>query len=237
MDLSVVTPVGGLHEYLWLAPGVGVVKMDTRPFGGSDWADLVAYVVPSTGARAGPYDVTDYYPIHQGDTWDYTTPTGDYTRSVAGTTSLLGQIYANFVRSGSSDADYWRSGLDGIYIGGFADDVGSTVFNPAPRIPNGMSPGQTATATFSVIIGGLPAGSATATVQFVEADDIYTPAGSFPACMKWDIHFVFPAGGVDDRTYEWFAENVGRVLWDSTAFGGTDFHTLISADIGGVAYP
>jgi len=237
VELALTTPVGALHEYLWLAAGVGIVKLDTRPFGGSDWADLLAYVVPSTNAPAPPYNVTDYFPLHQGDTWTYAASWGQVTNGIAGTTSLLGQSYANIVESGGSYVDYWRSALDGIYIGGFADDVGGTLFNPAMRIPNGMSPGQTATATTSVITSGGAGGPASATVQFVEADDVYTPAGSFPASMKWDIRFVFSAGSVDDRNYDWYAKNVGKVLWDSTAFGGSDIQTMVSGTVGGVHYP
>jgi hypothetical protein len=236
LDITLTTPQGSSHTYCWAAKGIGFVEQDSRPFGGSDFSNLIGYAVPSA-SPAPPFNVTDRFPLDQGDTWNYLAPWGSLTATISGTVTLLGQVYSSKVDS-SGHTDDWLTTTNGAYMGGFLDSGDSQVtISPAIPFPNGLALGQTVTGNATLYQNGVALGAGTVTLSFPEVDDVTVPAGTFANCMKLDVSENGPGGG--EHFYEWLAPGVGEVIQDETAFPNThnDSYVLQSATIGSEHYP
>jgi hypothetical protein len=236
LDITLTTPQGSSRAYCWAAKGIGFVEQDSRPFGGSDFSNLVGYAVPSASAAA-PFNVTDRFPLDQGDTWNYLAPWGSLTATISGTVTLLGQVYSSRTDSFGHTED-WLTTTTGAYMGGFVDSGQSqaTIVPPIP-FPNGLTLGQTVTGNALLYQNGVVLGAGTLNLNFPEVDDVTVPAGTFANCMKLEVSENGPGGG--EHLYEWLAPGVGEVMQDETAFQNTnnDSYVLQSATIGSAHYP
>lgn len=225
---------GSWRSYVWLAKGLGVAQADSRPFGGEDWAELVAATWISPGPFTDPFDTTDHYPLGQGDRWAYLGTWGAHTSTISGTTQVLGVQYANKVES-DGFTQYWRATPEGLTTAGFSDGSDQIILDPPLLIPNGMTLKQMRAQTTTVFVNGVPTGEGEVVLHFLQVDDVLTPAGHFPECMKLDLQLTVP--GASERFHQWLAKGLGEVKWDDTAFGGNGTSVLESATVGGVSYP
>jgi hypothetical protein len=236
LEMTMTTPQGSSHIYYWAAKGVGFVKWDSRPFGGIDHSELIGYTVPSTN-YALPLNVTDHFPLDQGDTWNYLVPWGSMTETISGTTTLLGLVYSNRTDS-DNYTENWRNATDGAHMGGFVEPgQGQIIISPAIAIPNGLIPGERRAGNAILYANGVSLGPGTMNLSFPGVDDVTVPAGTFTNCMKLELQLNGPGGG--DHYYQWLAPGVGEVIRDETPLPGThgDSYVLQSATIGGVHYP
>jgi hypothetical protein len=213
------------------------VQYDSRPFGGADSWALAGYTVPST-SYTPPFNITDRFPLDQGDTWNYLASWGSMTKTISGTTTLLGQIYSNMTYMDDQSTDYLRNATDGAYIGGNQDEGQVMVLSPALVLPNGLTPGQTRTENTTVYVDGVSQGTLTANITFVGLDDVTVPAGTFANCMKVEMQLIPPGGTTEgNHFYWWLGPGLGEAIDDETPFGDTGCCLLQSATVGGVHYP
>jgi hypothetical protein len=236
LNITLTTPKGTSQDYYWAAKGIGFVEQDSRPFGGSDYSNLVGYAVPSANP-APPFNVTDRFPLDQGDTWHYLAPWGSLTATISGTVNLLGQDYSQLTDDSGHTND-WLTTTTGAYMGGFLDSGQSqTTIVPAIPFPNGLILGQTVTGNATLYQNGVPLGAGALNLNFPEVDDVTVPAGTFANCMKLEVSESGPGGG--EHLYEWLAPGVGEVMQDETAFqnSNNDSYVLQSATIGTEHYP
>lgn len=229
---------GGIvqHSDMWFAKGIGLVKKDSRAYGGTDWSEITGYAVPSADYQP-PLNVTDYFPLDEGDTWTRLAGWGTLSESIQGTTTLSGQSYANKVNS-EGNTEYWQAAADGLHYGGFSEDIGQVTFKPVLVIPNGMTVGQVVNGSAQIYVDGALQTQATMVLKLADVSDVTVPAGTFQNCLKLEMRLQAPGLG-ENHYYQWLAKGVGEVIWDSTPFEGTqsDLLVLQSATIGGVAYP
>ena len=186
-----------------------------------------------------PYNITDYFPLDQGDTWLCTDPGGDmYTKAVSGTEEIGGQVYTCVSQSGLPHYDgyveYLRAAPDGLRLGGFHEDwlepvPGTVTFDPPWYLPNGLDPGDVVTQSMTVFRDGSPAGEAEFTLTFVGRASAAVHTGTFLECMRVVISQDWPGAEDDDTSSLWLAKGVGLVKEDG--------HELFSATVGGVRYP
>lgn len=237
-EVLISTPQGTKHFYQWNAKNVGPVQYDSQPFGGTDSWALAGYTAPSSNPPGPPYNITDHFPLGQGDTWTYLASWGSVTQTISGTTTLLSQVYSNMVYP-DDYTDYFRNGTDGLYVGGNQDQGQVAVFSPALLFPNDLTPGQTRTDSTTVYVDSVPQGTATVHVTLVGLDDVTVPAGTFAQCLKIELEFIPPGGleGNGSHSYWWVGPGLGQAIEDKTPFGDTQCSLLSSATVGGVPYP
>ena len=239
LEIHVQVPGGDdMQFYMWAAKSVGEVKQDSRPFGSDYWEELVSATVGGVQYPAEGWDVTDHYPLAEGDTRTYDTSYGEDTRTVSGTEMLWGQEYACLVASDGHTV-YWQSAPDGVQMGGWYEPGEDTcTFNPGLYFPNDLYPGDGDTQVSTFYQGSVSPGTVVCTYQFVGLEDVTVPAGTFPDCMKIEVQLECQfAGGEDLHTYFWWANGVGQIKEDERPFGGEYWEELASATVGGVSYP
>jgi len=223
--------------YTWVAKGVGQVRRDERPFGGTGWEELLAASVSGVDYPQS-YALINYFPLNQGDTWTYGPVGSGYTVTVSGTAQLRGRPYTTMVIFAENHVSYYQPTADGILFGGEYDggDGVTIAFEPPLLLPNGMALGETRTMPTSLYVNDVYQGGGTASLGLVAVETVAVPAGTFPLCLKLDLQADIPPA-LSGREYQWWAPGIGMVRKDDRPFGGSDYHELLSASVLGVTYP
>jgi hypothetical protein len=243
LDMNVVFPgEGSSHWYMWLAKGVGAVKQDYRPFGEDRANELTAATV---GGIDYPINMADYFPLDQGDTWNYqrlSSATGSSTvnLTVSGSTTIAGQLYANVVRTPSTwiQIEYWQVAADGLRRGGELGDEGQLTLDPPLLVPSNLAVGQTILGSTTPSLDGVVQEPLTFTITFTGVETVTVPAGTFPNCLKLDVRLQASDQPGPDQLTLWFAKGVGKVReYEIEPDGVTDDSQLTSATVGGVEFP
>jgi len=222
------------HLYLWVAPGIGIVQQDASPVAGSYWEQL--YSASIGGVRyPQTYDLGYYFPLAEGDTWNYGPP-GTYTQTISGTATLRGRTFICKVNFAENEISYYQSAPEGFYFGGDYYDDETMAIEPPFLYPSGMALGETRNATGSMYLDDVLQGAMSASLTLLGEDDVTVPAGFFPSCVKIELHVALPNDS-EVHQFEWYAAGVGLVMRDDTAFGGDDYQELFSGTIGGITYP
>jgi len=233
------TGAGGEHAhfFVWYARGVGRVKVDSRPFGGEGWCELVDATIGDVRYPPNGWDVTDYWPLTEGDAWIYQDEGSGHTRTISGTIDIWGDLYARVYDSRGS-YEYWRAAADGLRFGGLVPSgLGSVTLSPPFHFPNGAYPGEGDTQYATIYVDGVSQGvQAVCTYAFLTVEDVTVPAGLFGDCLKIEMHIDY-AGQHQENFHMWVAEGVGPVKRDERPFGGTEWEELTAATVGGVTYP
>ncbi len=223
------------HIYIWVAKGMGIVKQDEEPVGGSYWEKLYSASVSSV-RYPQTYNLSYYYPLEEGDTWNYGPVGNTFTETVSGTAVLRGRTFVRTVDTYNNEVSYYQSTPEGIYFGGEYRDGETMALEPPFLFPSGMALEESRDATASMYINDALQGSMSATLTLLGEEDVTVPAGFFPSCLKFELYVDMP-----DSSYvhqlEWWAAGVGSVKFDETAFGGEDYDELLSGTIGGISYP
>jgi hypothetical protein len=185
-----------------------------------------------------PYNVTDYFPVTEGNSYTYETEEGVQTKTFSGTEVLHGRTFSRLVNQANGAVDEWLAQPDGLYFGGSHDPEGGvTSFDPAFRLPNGLDLGDLVDdQQSSVYSDATQVGTGVFHFAFVGVEDVTVPAGTFQNCMKLQLRFQV-TDQPDRQFYVWVARGVGMVKLDSGDFGGTQWEVLISANVGGRHYP
>jgi hypothetical protein len=229
--------------YIWVAKGVGIVKMDSGDFGGEQWEVLVSANVGghTYPTNAGPFRFSDYRPLEMGSTWVYTGSGGTTVDQIVGV-AKVNDIEAAQLDTGPAEitpACSYYAVLDGAlcYVG-MREAGGSPVltFSPPIALPETASVGDYGSATTQVYSDGSPVGQATFDWAVVGAGPLAVEAGEFENCMKLRTAITDPSSETSE-SYTWYALGVGPIKEDARPFGGTDWRTLLSASVSGVEYP
>jgi hypothetical protein len=184
-----------------------------------------------------PYNITDYLPLDQGNSWAYDSSGGFYTLTVSGTGELRGQAYARLVLSPGDQASYWRAQPEGLFLGGASDPaLGTLTVVPPGYLPNGLDPGDQGSQAVDVYLDSTLIGQASFSYHFVGVEPATVPAGAFPDCMKLEIQIAGSAPG-SGHYYAWLAKGVGLVKADNGPMGGSDWAELVTATVAGASYP
>jgi hypothetical protein len=238
LEIEVTGPTA-THFYLWLASGVGEVKQDKRPFGGSSFRELVAANVGGVSYPTDPYDVADYWPLAEGDTWAYARvgDTATSTQTVSGTITLGGTTYHRMVY-GDGDVDDMLVDSTGMHLGGMYSSGSQFVLTPAFLIPGGLAPAETSGLQSSTVtVGGVSQGTATFEATSAAIETVTVAAGTFTYCARIDMAITFP-GDTPKTISMWLAKGVGKVRQITVKSGEvTKTDELTSATVGGVSYP
>jgi hypothetical protein len=183
-----------------------------------------------------PYDIGEYWPLGQGDTWTYSNlGAGSDTQIVSGTITLSGKVYSRMVYSDGWQ-DFMFVDAEGVHLGGMLDGSNQMTMVPAVLIPSSLQPGQSSSMTFIVYQNSVSQGEGSMDVIFAGVETVTVPAGTFPDCIKLDMNVVFP-GESGTHWYMWLAKGVGKVKEDYRPFGEDKAYELISATVGGVEFP
>jgi len=191
-----------------------------------------AFALPLPTPR---YNITDYFPLSEGNTWNYDSDAGVHTESVSGTVDVLGIQYRRVV-STQGETIFWASAPDGLRQGGRQEGTDTFTFDPPILIPNGLQVSDQGSIISALSMNGAAAGSMTTDYVFHGVETVTVPAGTFADCMKLEITITVD-GVTQDHFYSWGAKGVGTVKQDSRPFGGTGWDELTSATVDGVSYP
>jgi len=229
--------------YIWVAKGVGVVKMDAGDFGSEEWEVLVSADVngDSYPAERGPFRIADYRPLDVGTTLVYTGSEGTTVDQTVGVAEL-GGIDAAQVDQGPSaltPACNYYAVIDGAlsYLG-TRDPGGAPLltFQPPIPFPVTVSVGDSGSATTEVYEDGSPAGTGTFEWAVIGVGPVAVKAGEFANCLKLRIALT-DQDSQRSESYTWLALAVGPVKDDYRPFGGDSWRELTSAHVLGVEYP
>ncbi len=187
---------------------------------------------------AAPYNVTDYFPLGEGNTWIYETENGIRTKTISGSEALHGRTFARLLTQQTGAIDYWQAQPEGLYLGGTYDsETGTISFDPAFRIDNGLGIGQIVNEQESTVYNGTSQiGTGWFHFFFVDVEDVTVPAGTFHDCMKIQLQTQV-MDQQDEQMTVWVAKGVGMVKLDTGEFGGDHWEVLVSANVGGTTYP
>ena len=217
------------ESYSWMALGVGPVKEDERPFGGTWWtelkeADIGSVHYPTAGQT---FDIQEYADFTVGNTWDY----GAATWTVTGTIDDGGKTWAAW-ESSTGEVRYWRTDETGAYFLGY--DYGGTEerYDPPFHIPGGLAPGDSGTQTSDILIDGTPVGTTYFAYSFDGIEAFATEAGLFGDCMAVGWGESSSPDPSASTTLLW-ARSVGIVGSQVS----TSTVEMVSAEIDGRQYP
>jgi hypothetical protein len=192
---------------------------------------------PIAGDWVPYYNITDYWPLAQGDTWYYDSVVGPFYDTVAGTQEINGRVYACVVDTFNAATRYWQAADDGWRMGGeYHPWKGLFTFEPPLYTPNGLCAGEEVKQTSARFRDGVPDGVATFSVKLLGLEDVVVPAGTFLDCLKLEFHGDLWGDGERDW-YHWSARGTGTVKHDERPFGGDEWSELVAAWIGGMRYP
>ena len=230
LRIGITDPFDDTTEaYSWMALGVGPVKEDERPFGGTWWkelkeADIGSVHYPTAGQT---FDIQDYADYTVGNTWDYESA----TLTVTGTLDYGGHTWAA-VESTSSETDYWRADETGLYRLGYDYGGVEERYDPPFHIPAGLAPGDSGTQTSDILIDGTPVGTKYFAYSFEDIQAVSIEAGLFGDCMKigWG-QSSSPDPGTSEMLF--WARSIG-IVGDEIS---TSTIGMVSADIAGRQYP
>ena len=230
LRLAITAPLEERTElYSWMALGVGPVKEDERPFGGTwwtelKWADIGSVHYPTAGQT---FDIQDYADYTVGNTWDY----GSATHTVTGTLDYGGHTWAA-VESTTGETKYWRTDETGLYHLGYDYEGVEERYDPPFHIPAGLAPGDSGTQTSDLLIDDTPVGTKYFAYSFEDIQAASIEAGSFGDCMKigWG-ESSSPDPGTSETLF--WARSVGLVKAQVSASATG----IISAEVAGRQYP
>ncbi|MBN1460259.1 MAG: S-layer homology domain-containing protein, partial [Armatimonadetes bacterium] len=180
------------------------------------------------------YDITDYFPLAEGDTWTCQIEGGGtFTRTVSGTVEKHSRTYVRILDAANSAGDYWSLESEGLYRGGDFDSDEDITFDPPVVFPNGIAVGDSGAAVSTEYVNAALSGAGTFGWELVAVESVTVPAGTFPDCMKVRLTPDFPSDYND--MYIWFARDVGMVKYEGIS--ELENWELLSANVGGAVYP
>ncbi len=186
---------------------------------------------------AQPYNVTEYFPLAEGNSWTYETEDGVHTKTVSGTETLHGRLFSRLLNQADGSIDYWQAQPEGLYLGGFYQPAeGRISYDPAFHIANGMDIGDLVNdEEATAYLDSSSAGTAWFDYHFVDVEDVTVPAGTFQGCMKLMMS-VQVMDEPEEQFYVWVARGVGIVKFEAGDLSG-HWEVLISANVNGTSYP
>jgi hypothetical protein len=205
------------------------------------------------------FTTSEYYPLGQGDIWNYLYDGVDYgTLTVSGTETIEG-VVASKVMESDGDYELVTSDSNGItlYKTYDVDDDGWSQMTFSP--PGSYAPGEiavgttyvgTSTFNYTQSDGSSLTGSVSVAVTLEGTENVTVQAGTFNDCLKLSITRITSAPELSyTSSYEgtmWLAKGIGKVkeagaTTDRQNGGIVDFDPdtgeLVSAVVGGVSYP
>jgi hypothetical protein len=207
----------------------------------------------ASGATAAPFDIRDYFPLNQGDTWTYEHRQGGrivtaaLVSTIDGTKKLDGVEYVVRTKSNGEIA-YFRHGSKGVENKGgkSKSPIGLVDWSASTPIyyPAACMMGRSTTQKTKGVSGPkLPLMpfkknlTYNATFTVLAEETVKVPAGKFRDCLK--VKLVIDCGkvlGHQSKTSQvmWLKESVGEVKTEITyGDGQTHHYALKSAKIHG----
>jgi hypothetical protein len=209
------------------------------------------------GGNTGPFTMSQYFPLSDGDTWTYKdtyTDGSEYaTNTVTGTVSIGGvatkettETYSNATGFGNDtdkNYNYITSNGSGVTIyqsryvsGNYWENSAYTP--PLNIFPASMTIGQknviSSIEAFTSSDGTKSTNTTSWEVTLLGVEDITVPAGKFTDCLKLSLK---TSGKVGTNTL-WLAYGVGPIKFVTGSSATNDLYTaeLVSAKVGGTQY-
>jgi hypothetical protein len=205
----------------------------------------------------GGYNIGEYWPLGQGDTWLYgwnlssaKTFDGMYTRTISGTETIDGVAT---VKLQDSDGFYrLMTNTNGLmrYEDGLGTEYQRIFSPPLQEYPANMSIGEQHAFSSDVTVtdpDGTYAESVSITNTLEGVEEVTVPAGTFPECLKftWTWTYVDADGGSTIcECAEWLVKDVGAIKYTEDCqytdldSGNVESYNatteLVSATVGGV---
>ena len=189
--------------------------------------DPMAY---DTAEAITSFNLVDYYPLNQGNTWTYESRWGStelYTEIalVDGSETVNGTDFARIAHSwGVEYRAVTANGMEFYKEIDFSDDDPEVHTPPVVLIPAQLTIGQTYSITSAAF---------TYTLTVMGVETVTVPAGTFQDCLKVEVEVV--ENGHTEYITEWFAPGVGLVRDICEENGETETEELVSYYVNGVA--
>ncbi|MDH4179267.1 MAG: S-layer homology domain-containing protein, partial [Armatimonadota bacterium] len=202
----------------------------------------------TAGPGTGPYDISEYFPLAENDTWYYEEFDTCYEgydlhqRYIFGTRDFGGTT-ATAMHIDSSTIEYYTSTTAGLTAHAMADVVsmyGVPIveelweFDPPVTVPNGLSIGDFGSAAVAVYVDGVYSGTALHSYRLAGVEDVLVPAGLFQNCLRLErrLDLSGVAAWTDPplfATTDWLAHGLGAVKAQSREIVTPEPDLVISA--------
>lgn len=208
----------------------------------------------SQGGHAIGETVSDYVPLHDGDTWTYNA-TGTYgvynkTFTVLPGTTPINDVATKAVQvSGGPDdqsIEYWTNDIEGIKVHGSYTPVteigsGSVIMEPPMLVANSeMDIGETVNSSGKAIITFDNYGTFfldyESTFTLIGTETVTVPTGTYETVKDGGSYRIF--GFILGQPFDfrvtitrWLAKYIGAVKDTYTHSYGSETHTLISTNV------
>jgi hypothetical protein len=201
----------------------------------------------------GIFNIAEYFPLGQGDTWTYREEDNQLTtKTVSGTQKISG---VDAVKVIDEDGDYqlWTNGNGIVWYKEYdADDIPGcgweqSIFSPPIHVSDlfvsvGSSYTSNTTLTQTDCTGKSSIASLSYEFTIEGIEDVTVPAGIFNDCLKIRGVIAVNGGTQTQEITIWLADGVGQVKSiniekENGSIVETWTKNLVSAVVGGVHFP
>jgi hypothetical protein len=208
---------------------------------------------PDNPPDTGILNISEYFPLGQGDTWTYREEDNQLTtKTVSGTQKING---VDAVKVIDEDGDYqlWTNGNGIVWYKEYdADDIPGcgweqSIFSPPIHVSDllvsvGSSYTSNTTLTQTDCTGKSSIASLSYEFTIEGIEDVTVPAGIFNDCLKIKGVIAVNGGTQTQEITIWLAEGLGEVKSisiekENGSIDETWTDNLVSAVVGGVHYP
>jgi hypothetical protein len=206
--------------------------------------DSVQVTVAPTGTEI--YNITEYFPLEEGDTWTYREEDEELTTKIISGTENINGVIAKRMLDEDGDYTLWTN-TDGIkwYKEFDADDIqdcGWEQINFNPPIGasgSSVTVGSIFSSTTIMIRTDCTGYSTTESISYesrIEGiEDVTVSAGTFEDCIKIKINLTSDFQNAEITI--WLAKGLGQIKSSNISSNGTWTTDLVSANVGGLIYP
>jgi len=186
---------------------------------------LIFMVTALLKGNAAAYNMAEYFPLHQGDEWTYSSTVNGIT--VESKTVISGTEQINGVETIKMGVHCVVIDSEGLKTYKWErPDFGQVYIYDPPELtfPAQFDLGDVHQQSYTNFIysldGGtlLDTGTISETVSLELVEDVTVPAGTFKDCLKilYSISYQNASGEYGNfEDYNWFARNVGRIKVDT----------------------
>jgi ubiquitin len=209
-----------------------------------------------TGVKIGDDDseiaMSEYFPLHKGDTWTYMEEDDELTvQTMVGTQKINGVTVAKII---DEDGDYnlfATAGGFGLYEQYDANDIPGCgwqkqIYNPPIKFSDSaVSVGSTYASTTTLTQTDCKGNSATVSLSYEskieDFEDVTVPAGTFNNCLKITATITINGTTQTNEQQIWLAKGLGQVKSISIdKDNGSEVNRwtddLVGAVVGGITY-
>jgi hypothetical protein len=201
------------------------------------------------------YNIVDYFPLAQGDTWIYREEDMELTIKIISGTEFINGVNAAKMIDEDGDYQLWTNSNGIAWHKEYdADDIpgcgwSQMIFNPpfnasGPVVSVGSTYASTSTLTATDCTGISVTASVSYEFRIEGVEDVTVFAGTFNDCIKikgnLTTNYTDGSTATNEMTI-WLAEDLGQVKFISISSDGTTTNIwtedLVSSVVGGVTYP